>query len=119
MITVRGTLNLTDVGAGERAYEDVSADIELTFSKGKVEITDIVMSNRTERYCESLGSSGNYWRKQILEEFNSEGDWLLDQIVENLDEQEYQKAEAYITAYYKDHPMPDGGKILAGEDNDR
>ncbi len=111
MITVRGTLYLTDIGAHERVYEDVKAGVQVTFSKGKATLDDIEFSNTATKYFESVGSTVDYWKDLITSEFNDTGDYVLDSIVECLPDEEYARAEDYITAYYKDHPMPDGVEV--------
>ena len=108
MITVRGKLYLTDIGAHERVYEGVKAGVDVTFSKGKAKLDKIEFSNSDSKYFESVGSSLSYWINLIQEEFVDSGDYVLDSIVENLPDDEYARAEAYITAYYKDYRMPDG-----------
>lgn len=42
MITVRGTLSLTDVGAHEHTYENVKAEVQVTFSKGNARL-DVIL----------------------------------------------------------------------------
>lgn len=111
MITVNGKLNLTDVGAHERVYEGVKADVQVTFSKGKARLNHILFDVDTMKFFDSVGSTVDHWRELIHNEFYDDGDYLLDSIVENLPDDEYAKAEDYITAYYKDKPMPDGVEI--------
>ena len=111
MITVRGTLNLTDVGAHERVYEGVKANVQVTFSKGQALLDRVSIADKEKAYIESVGSSPNRWVDVIRDEFDNSGDFVLDHIVENLPDDEYERAENYITAYYKDHPMPDGIEV--------
>ncbi len=108
MITVRGQLYLTDLGAHERIYEGVKAGVDVTFSKGKATLDKIEFSNSDSKYFESVGSSLSHWINLIQGEFVNSGDYVLDLIIENLPDDEYARAENYITAYYKNYPMPDG-----------
>lgn len=111
MITVRGTLNLTDVGAHERSYEGINADVEITFTKGQIFLANVIIPAEFSAYIKSLGSTREHWINIIKDEFDNNGDYVLDSIIENLPEIEYAKAETYITAYYQDNPMPDGDSV--------
>ncbi len=111
MITVRGTLNLTDVGAHERIYEGVLADVQITFTKGQALLDNVILADEEKAYIKSVGSTHKHWLDLIKDEFDNSGDYVLDSIVENLSDEEYAKAEDYITAYYKDNPMPDGVEV--------
>lgn len=108
MITVNGTLNLTDVGAHELTYENVKADVRVTFTKGNAFLDSVVIAPEEKAYIESVGSSVQHWLDIIKDDFDNSGDFVLDHIVEDLPADQYEKAEAYITAYYKGNPMPDG-----------
>lgn len=108
MITVHGTLSLTDMGAHELIYEGVLADVQVTFSKGQALLDSVIISAEAEAYIKSVGSTKKHWVDQIKDEFDNSGDYVLDSIIDHLSENEYAKAEDYITAYYKDNPMPDG-----------
>jgi len=110
MITVRGTLYLTDVGAHERVYEGVKVDVEIAFTKGEALLSSVVIAEDEAAYIKSVGSTKKHWLDTIQAEF-AEGDYVLDRIVEDLADDEYAKAEDYITAYYKDNPMPDGVEV--------
>lgn len=111
MITVRGTLNLTDIGAHELVYEGVKADVEVTFTKGQAFLDNVIIPAENSAYIESLGSTREHWINIIKDEFDHGGDHVLDSIIENLPDTEYKKAETYINAYYQDNPMPDAVEI--------
>jgi hypothetical protein len=108
MITVNGRVFLSDVGADERIFEGVYANVSVTFTKGHTILGDeITFSPEATEYIESLGTV-QHWVNEIRDDFENSGDFVLDHIVEDLDAEEYAKAETYITAYYQDKPMPDG-----------
>ncbi len=111
MITVNGKLNLTDVGAHERVYEGMKADVEVTFTKGQALLDNVIIPADDEAYIKSVGSTRKHWIDIIKDEFDNSGDYVLDSIIENLSDEEYAAAEDYITAYYKDRPMPDGVEV--------
>lgn len=107
MITVNGTVNLTDVGAHERVYEDVKVDVRVTFTKGNTFLESVTVAPEEKAFLKSVGSTPQHWIDIIQDEFDNSGDFLLDHIVENLPADQYEKAETYITAYYQGNPMPD------------
>ena len=118
MITVNGKVYLPDVGANEHIYEGVFANVSVTFTKGHAILGDeITFDAETTEYIESQGTV-RHWIKEIRDDFENSGDFVLDHIVETLDAAEYAEAETYITAYYQDRPMPDGKGIEIGNVRD-
>lgn len=115
MITVNGRVFLADVGANERVFEGIFASVTLTFTRGHAILGDeITFSTDAEEYIKSTGTI-EHWIKEIRDDFENSGDFVLDHIVEDLDAEEYEKAESYITAYYQDNPMPDGKGIVVDD----
>ena len=108
MITVNGKVYLSDIGANERVYEGITANVSVTFTKGKAILgPEITFGVDEAKYIKSIGSSVDHWCHEIRDDFANSGDFVLDKIVEELEIAEYGKAESYITAYYQDKPMPD------------
>jgi len=108
MITVNGRVYLADIGADECVYEGVYANVTVAFSEGKALLgPEIKFSVDAAKFIKSVGSSVDHWCHAIRDDFENSGDFVLDKIVEDLDIEEYGKAETYITAYYQDKPMPD------------
>lgn len=108
MITVNGRVYLADVGGDEGVYEGVCANVTVAFSEGKAFLgPEITFGVEEAKFLKSIGSSVEHWCKEIRDDFENSGDYVLDKIVEDLDIEEYGKAETYITAYYQDKPMPD------------
>ena len=99
---------LEDVGAPEGVYEGVFANVTVSFAGGKAYLgPEITFGVEEARFIKSVGSTVDHWCHEIREDFENSGDYVLDKIVEDLDIDEYGKAEPYITAYYKGNPMPD------------
>lgn len=107
MITVTGPVSLALVGADERVFEGVYANVTVEFSRGKATLKNVTLSEDAIEFIETMRSEPQHWIDAITTEFNESGDFILDEVVEGLDDDEYAKAEKYITAYYKGLKMPD------------
>ena len=97
MISITGKVYLASVGGNERVFEDVYAEVKVRFIKdGTPTIIEIGFSDTCTKYIQSLGATVDYWKDEIIYEF-SNNDYLLAEILEDLDESEYKKVAPYIT----------------------
>ena len=96
MISITGKVYLASVGGNERVFEDVYAEVKVRFIKdGTPTIIDIGFSDMCSTYIQSLGATVDYWKDQIVNEF-SNNDYLLEEILENLEESEYKKVAPFV-----------------------
>jgi len=96
MTTIQVKIGISYLGGHERAYEDVNAVLTIEFSDEGIILRDVKMNPLDEKYIQSLGSSLKFWEDSIRYDFNNHRGDILELVVEELSDEEYDAVKKCI-----------------------
>lgn len=105
---ITGTIELPLLGANERAYEGVLANITLDYKEENDELTlvSVDFDELFGPYVESLGSSEDYWEDKIIDGWANDNHTkmtIVESVLDNMDDDQHDRFGELLADYLDDH----------------